>query len=905
MSQVCSKCSRVNPPDAAYCYYDGAILAGHSANGGAIRQGSAPFPSQFVFPSGQVCHNFDQLALACQQNWKAAVDLMKQGFLASFLGGLGRADLALAAQEAARFPDQDRGLDQLLSRFPTYALDHPKLKAEPTDINLGHVPMGTDRQIDLHLTNLGMRLLYGSVVSDCKWLSLGEAPGNPQKLFQFGVDTSIPVHIRGQHLRAGTKPLEGKLIIESNGGNATLTIRAEVPVKPFPEGVLSGAVSPRQVAEKALAQPKVAAPLFEKGSVAEWFTQNGWTYPVQGPPASGLGAVQQFFEALGLAKAPKVEISTSSLSLNGQVGQALQATIEVKSEEKRPVYAYATCDQPWVNVARAKLNGRVATIAVRVPSVPNRPGETLRANLHVTGNGNQRFVVPLALNVDGANPFAELTIPQPAALPVGGCSGTAEAFVPVVPAFPAGATANMEQVVAVAVAPPLPANVGSASAPFAKDAPIAAGAAAGFITPALPATTRRGQRGPIPPWVHLVPLVVLGLGLVGIAVRDVVTSPRAAQDLDVRLALAFDYSSNREEKKQLGLGNSFRFGLAERGHGGELKNLTYYHRGTTNSTMVKIDGKTHVFADTVDGIWDEPPVRMRSGRGMTGSWLFHEKTLVEQSVEIIAGEPSEIGGFYKQTFDTCLVKYRLKNLTRKSQRVGLRLLLDTLIGKNDGPTFAIPGLPNLVDTQMDFRPAKNVPDFVEVLEKPNIRDPGTVVHAAFRLGKKLEPPERVSLTHWPGELAQSGRVHIYDVPLKDIGKDSSLVLYWKEAPLGPGQIRDLGFTIGLGSVASGLTVGGNFSPGGELTVISLISDYKKDMTATLVLPKEFTLAENSKATQTVPAPAKHGDGLYRPSPVTWHVRSSSPGTFTFEVKSSIGKTQTQKVTIKRNELFGG
>ena len=96
MSQVCSKCSHANPPEAVYCYFDGVILGGHSANGGPIRAGSQPFPSQFVFPSGKTCRNFDQLAVACQQDWTGAVDLLKQGFLASFLA-LALPALALAA----------------------------------------------------------------------------------------------------------------------------------------------------------------------------------------------------------------------------------------------------------------------------------------------------------------------------------------------------------------------------------------------------------------------------------------------------------------------------------------------------------------------------------------------------------------------------------------------------------------------------------------------------------------------------------------------------------------------------------------------------------------------------------------------------------------------------------------
>src|SRR3954469_7078423 len=123
MTLACPQCSRVNPADAAYCFYDGAALAGRA---GPINAGSAPFPSQFVFPNGLSCRNFDQLAMACQQEWTAAVGLLKQGYLGSFFGGIGRVDLAMAAAEAAKFPDVDRGLDQLLAKLPTQSLEAPK-----------------------------------------------------------------------------------------------------------------------------------------------------------------------------------------------------------------------------------------------------------------------------------------------------------------------------------------------------------------------------------------------------------------------------------------------------------------------------------------------------------------------------------------------------------------------------------------------------------------------------------------------------------------------------------------------------------------------------------------------------------------------------------------------------------
>jgi hypothetical protein len=918
MSQVCSKCSRVNPADAAYCYYDGVILAGHSVNGGPVNPGTAPFPSQFVFPSGLTVKNFDQFALACQNNWQSAVDLMKQGFLSSFLGGLGRADLALAAQEAARFPDQDRGLDQLLAKLPTQVLEAPKLKVEPSEVNLGHVPMGNDGQFELHLGNQGMRLVYGSVVSDSKWLTLGESPGSPQKLFQFGGQAAIPVHIRGQHLRAGNKPLEGHLTIESNGGSVTVLVRAEVPVKPFTEGVLAGAISPRQVAEKALKQPKEAAPWFEQGAVAKWFTTNGWTYPVQGPSASGMGAVQQFFEALGLTKAPKVEVTTPSLNLRGAPGASLHATIEVKTPEKRPVYAHATCDQSWVDASRTKLNGRFATINVAIKSVPNRPGEALQAKIHVTGNGNQRFIVPLTLAIEGSSPFADMVALEPT-------SGDSAHLMPV------SAGAPLELVEAVAVpamadlpAPSLPATSASAfvnlnpSPPAAGPAllvPQSTGVMARPAPAAVISPRRRPQGKPL--WAHLLPLIILFLALAGILIRDLVKKPGPAfsesQEGDLRIGLYFDFSNNADEVKKHKLGQTMKFGMVkvdDPHNPKDFKRITYDYRGGTNSTLVKIDGENKIFAHPATGRWEPRPFVPRKVRGMSAPWMFVENVLVTQTVQIIDGEPIELGpGVYKSMLDTCLIQYRIENKDRKkTHKVGLRFLLDTLIGENDAPTFTVPGVPGLVDTKMDFLSLK-IPDFIQALEKPNIKDPGIIAQVSFRKGSKLELPSRVSLTHWPGDM--SGVDKEYDIPLRNINdrnEDSAIVVYWKEEEMKPGMVRNLGFTFGLGTVTStdgliGLSVGGSFAPGGELTVVALIHEAKPNQTVTLHLPPEFTLVPGSDKTQKVPAGQKGSDGRLRPSPVTWHIRSTIAGSFMFEVESNTNSRQKQRVAIKTSTLF--
>src|SRR4051812_2498820 len=100
MAQTCSKCSRANPAEAVYCHFDGFVLGGGQSRGGPVAVGTQAFNSPFVFPSGRACRNFNELALTCQEEWGPAKDLLKQGYLEQFLGGLGRIDLAMAAKEA-------------------------------------------------------------------------------------------------------------------------------------------------------------------------------------------------------------------------------------------------------------------------------------------------------------------------------------------------------------------------------------------------------------------------------------------------------------------------------------------------------------------------------------------------------------------------------------------------------------------------------------------------------------------------------------------------------------------------------------------------------------------------------------------------------------------------------------
>jgi len=712
MLRICRNCSRLNPPEAHYCYWDGTMLDGNGKVHGPVAIGAQPFHSPFVFPSGRQCRNFDELLLACYEEWQAARALLREGYLESFFGALGRMDLALAAKHAMRAADLDRGLDQLLNKLPCSNREPPKLFVQPLEVNLGQLSRHSDWRFLLHIENQGMGLLQGTIACDnTAWLMLGEGTGSPRKVFQCLHEFILPVQVHGKALRAGNKPLEGRLTIESNGGEAAVLVRVDVPVLPFPDGVLAGAISPRQIAEKAKANPKAAAPFFENGAVAAWYASNGWTYPVQGPTASGLGAIQQFFEALGLVKAPVVEINETTVYLHGAPGDRLEHIVQVRAQEKRPVFAYAVTSTPWLQIGRIRLEGRTAYIPIQVGQVPAQPGERLHGKVQVTANGGQRFVVEVALTING-------------------------------PVFDRGRIS--------AEAPTLTAaDVVPEKGTILEALPVAEYVAEETLA-ATPAVADAEQTGSFRK--HLLPLGILALLLFAVVMHDLAViffSPKSREEFAETALIdpnpyLFLHFHDYEGDKYLPL-PTMRFGLLAKDpeNPDQIKKLTYDKQGLSNNTVVRLDGREFIFGQE-PGVWIEMKRKLQgemAGRpreGLASIWSLADKLWVTQEVEIVPGAQSH-------RLDTCLVRYILENRDTRPHRVGIRFMLDTFIGGNDGVPFTIPGASGLCDTKMAFNTPERVPDFIQALEKDDLRDPGTVAYLQFRIGKNIESPSRVLL----------------------------------------------------------------------------------------------------------------------------------------------------------------
>jgi hypothetical protein len=973
MPQRCRICSRMNPDEARYCYHDGAALAG--GNGmvaGPVAIGSQPFFSPFVFPSGRACRTFDELVLACEADWDGARDLLRRGYLEGFLAAVGRGDLAAAARQAAVEADPDRALDDLLGKLPGDVRAGAQLYVHPQEVNLGRIPRGEDRQFVLHIENQGMGLLSGAVtVSGAPWILLGEGMGAPRKVFQCRSEIRFGVRINSRALRANVQPSEGKLVISSSGGNAVISVRVEVPVVPFPEGPLAGATSPRQLASKAKADPKKAAPYFEKGAVASWYESNGWTYPVQGPSSSGLGAVQQFFEALGLVTPPKVDISHRSIHLYGSPGEALDQVLILQAAEPRPVFAHATTGVPWLRIGRIQLEGRTAKVPLRIPEVPACPGELLTGKVLVQANGNQRFIVEVSLGVLGSGKTrpapAPAPVPQP---PVAHAPGSPPvAPTPVashpLPAYlsspppqrqappPAQPTWPAMPRLVVVEAPStvkVPAAEMEALLPEPEPPPIEE-----FIPPAietppltrhtipdvLPAPPEDEEERParsIPGSVLVVPFFLLLLALFVTLVHDLLLPTESdptlgAVDPTPVIAVRFHDGPKEGAEKEMPTA-TMRFGVVmlrekdpDPKRPGRNKRLTFDEWGRSNNTCLRIDREESLFGER-KGQWidREKPlgedVTGRRREGLATSWEhLVSRVLVTQEVEVVPGEQS-------RKLDTCLVRYTLENTDRRPHNVGIRFMLDTFIGANDGVPFTIPGAAGLCDTMRVFATPSEVPDFIQALEKDNLLHPGTVAHLQLRLGGLIEAPSRVTLGGWPNlDLQRFGypTAHaqntLWEVPLlpmreldnqaRRIGKtadpDSAVTMYWGERDLLPGERRVVGFAYGLGTVSSEesggrllLTVGGRLVKNGEFTLTALVANPAPGEELTLTLPSGFTLLSGTAEQAVPPVPAGASRAT---SPVTWRIRAGGDGRHELRVRSNQGTAQRLPITIRTRGVF--
>lgn len=882
---TCPKCTRTNPPEAVYCFFDGFVLGG--GTGGPLAINSQRFPGPFVFPNGRTCLNFDDLVIACHEENKAAADLLKQGFLESFLGSIGRMDLAMAARESAKFPDPARGLDELLGKMPSSVLSDAKLNVSTNEVNLGKIDRNPKNPIRITIENGGMRLLYGAIQSDSLWVAIGDSGNASVKNFQTKGELTVPIRIVPEQLRASDKPLVAKVKISSSGGKSEILIKAELPVVPFPDGVLAGSLTPRQIAEKAKLKPKEAAIQFENGQVAAWYQTNGWSFPVQGPVARGMGAIQQYFEALGLTSAPKCKADNLNFDFTADPGQSLAFEIQISTDDKKLVFAHGSAEQSWIKALDPVSDGKTVALKFEIPEVPESPGETLESKIHIVANGGQKFLANVHLLVSGrakakrSDPSPELVFSAP-----------------------------------VQQAPP---GLKATDIPEPEDE----------IKVEKLRQKTKSVAAPIP-WVHALPAVFLLVILLGFTIFDAFTGSKAkVAEVATKSSIGYQFQSSKKLEQQIDFNHlkstkNFRFGIVLPGKkdpkgGGGMLRLTFDEAGASNNTRIKIDNADYLYVQKGVSrvVEDKEPNTGRVWRTACDYTLANAKggkaaelIRVSQLVQVVPGNEGT-------ALDTVLVKYSVENRGKEKHKIGLRVMLDTFIGGEDGVPFVIPGAPGFVTSQLEL-PQKEIPDYIQAMEHQDLEKPGIVALLGLK-GFQLpdcepEPLYKLMLGENPNNSEAGYDIDIGDLAPKgkkagDGFKDSVVFLYWNERDTNPGETRNFVFSYGLseiskptGSSGGNLSIshGSNIFAKKSFALTALVRNAVKGQEVSLELPPGVSLASGENLNRKV----EEVDKATTMSQVSWKITVDKPGDYTFKVSTDKNASQAKiKVKDPSSSLF--
>ncbi|MFB3880294.1 MAG: hypothetical protein ACE149_03475 [Armatimonadota bacterium] len=218
----------------------------------------------------------------------------------------------------------------------------------------------------------------------------------------------------------------------------------------------------------------------------------------------------------------------------------------------------------------------------------------------------------------------------------------------------------------------------------------------------------------------------------------------------------------------------------------------------TSYTTVIVDGVPYLFGG---------PSERRAGHGAAATGVATKPHVSGDSVETTA-RAGEIGIAQTLSFarspttrvkDTALITYQVTNHGAEPAAVGLRIVLDTMLGANDGAPLRAGGRAISSATQLT---GKELPDYWQAFD--SLAEPAVISQGTLR-APGLTPPDRLEMVDW-GTLADSPWEFSFptgaDFTRKgEESQDTAVALYWNPAPLAPGKSRIYATMYGVGGVS--------------------------------------------------------------------------------------------------------
>ncbi len=279
--------------------------------------------------------------------------------------------------------------------------------------------------------------------------------------------------------------------------------------------------------------------------------------------------------------------------------------------------------------------------------------------------------------------------------------------------------------------------------------------------------------------------------------------------------------------------------------------------------------------------------------GMQTRWVVNNLHLT-QRIELVPSRlKSDAPPGQKRRLDAVRVSVEVENRDGRDHSVEFRVFIDTMIADNDGALFAAPTTAPGAVLDGVLLEGPKIPEYLQVLERPDLKDPGFVAVMTLKFAGRAEGPARVVLANTQVLGAP------WDVPPQKAGGDSAVVLFWGPKNLRHGEKRTMVWAYG-GGIADdpepydnvSVSLDGSFAPGKLFSILATVDDPVPGQVLTLELPAGLQRVEGD-ARQPAPAPPAAGA-----SAVLWKARVTQLGDFALQVRSSTGVTHVKNLRVQ-------
>ena len=285
----------------------------------------------------------------------------------------------------------------------------------------------------------------------------------------------------------------------------------------------------------------------------------------------------------------------------------------------------------------------------------------------------------------------------------------------------------------------------------------------------------------------------------------------------------------------------------------------------TTFTTFRIDGKDYIYGNSYSGLTMEGgfiDTPKTEGMVNTSTWRS-EGIEITQRLEMTDNVTSSDVGNVK-------INYIITNKGTSSKSIGTRILMDTMLGDNDGSKISLDGKSDIsFETEVS---GEDIPVYwrtVDSEENPKI------VSYGFLKGWGNTPPDRMTIAHWSA-LSMTKWDYTID-PERNIASslndykssDSAAALYWEPKSLEPGETMQVETYYGLGNIGNsdGSTFNTNILAPSKLTIegdrykdnpFEIIMELDNSLpnstqlagiTAELVLPEGLEIAEGEESSK--------------------------------------------------------